>query len=316
MYYCFDNDMRKIIILGGGNSAEREVSLVTAQTIKENLELRDIKVEVLDPADYSDWVTLLKHLHNESPEMIFIGLHGAAGEDGRLQGMLEICGLPFTGSGSRASALAMDKNAALCLATDSDISVAPRQLLFKEEQTDIEEIIRKVSLPLVVKPNSSGSSVGIRIVDKQSDLMEAISAAWELENYVLCEQFIAGRELTVTILDGKALPVVEIKPLDGWYDYTNKYIHGKTEYICPAELTQEETLMVQKQAELIFRKLGCQVYGRVDFRYDGNRFCFLEVNTLPGMTSLSLTPMAAKAADIQLPDLLLKIIELSKNKKG
>ena len=177
--------MRKIRILGGGDSAEREVSLVTAQTIRKNLELRNIRADLLDPADYSDWVKLLKHLQELAPEMIFIGLHGAAGEDGRLQGMLEMCGLPFTGSGARASTLAMDKNAALCLATDSGISVAPRQLLFKDEQPDIEEIIRKVGLPLVVKPKSFGSSVGIIIVNKQSELMEALEAAWKLEDMVI-----------------------------------------------------------------------------------------------------------------------------------
>jgi D-alanine-D-alanine ligase len=130
----------------------------------------------------------------------------------------------------------------------------------------------------------------------------------------LCEKFIPGRELTVAILDGKALPVVEIKPLNGWYDYTNKYTHGKTDYICPAELNAAETALLQNYAEQIFHRLDCRVYSRIDFRYDGGRFYFLEANTLPGMTSLSLTPMAAKSVGLELPDLLLKIIELSKNK--
>ncbi len=306
--------MQKIVILGGGYSAEREISLITSQTIRETLLVTGIKAEILDPADYSDWLELVNHLKALRPDMIFLGFHGAAGEDGRLQGMLELCGLPFTGSGSRASALAMDKNAALCLAADSGIPVAPRILLHKGDKIDKQRIISNLGLPLVVKPNSSGSSVGISIVQKKEQLMNALYDAWHYEDWMLCEKFISGRELTITILDGKALPVVEIKPRNGWYDYVNKYTHGHTDYICPAELSSEETTLLQTYGEQIFKLLGCEIYGRIDFRYDSKRFYFLEVNTLPGMTSLSLSPMAAKAAGISFSELLTRIIDLSGKK--
>ncbi|MCF7920838.1 MAG: D-alanine--D-alanine ligase [Candidatus Cloacimonetes bacterium] len=306
--------MQKIIILGGGDSTEREISLITSRTIQKALATRNIAAEIIDPAEFSSWLTLLSSLEKLEPEMIFLGLHGAAGEDGRLQGMLELCNLPFTGSGSRASALAMDKNAALCLVSNLQIPVAKRLLLHKKDQIEIQEISNYIGLPLVVKPNSFGSSVGISIVQESDQLQLALLNAWKYEDWILCEKFIAGRELTVTILDGRALPVVEISPRKGWYDYTNKYTHGNTEYLCPAVLTAEETALLQEYAEQIFHRLDCRVYGRIDFRYDGNKFYFLEVNTLPGMTSLSLTPMAAKTAGLELPDLLLKIIELSQNR--
>ncbi|MCF7912608.1 MAG: D-alanine--D-alanine ligase [Candidatus Cloacimonetes bacterium] len=306
--------MQKIVILGGGISAEREISLLTSQTIKSALESDEMSVEILDPADYTDWTSMISHLMSVQPEMIFMGLHGAAGEDGSLQKLLETHNLPFTGSGSEACKLAMDKKAALDLATHLNIPVAAHVYLHKAEIFTEEEIINTTELPLVVKPNSSGSSVGINIVEKKEDLGAALINAWQYEDNLLCEKFIPGRELTVTILADKALPVVEIKPLNGWYDYANKYTHGNTEYICPAELTEMEQSTVQNHALEIFHKMGCAVYSRIDFRYDGEKFYFLEVNTLPGMTALSLTPMAAKAIGLDLRALLSEIINLSKQK--
>lgn len=306
--------MQKIVILGGGISAEREISLLTSQTIKSALESDEISVEILDPADYTDWTTLIAHLMSIQPEMIFMGLHGAAGEDGSLQKLLESHNLPFTGSGSDACRLAMDKNAALDLAAQLNIPIAPHVYLNRSVPYIEEDILNITGLPLVVKPNSSGSSVGINIVQKRSELSEALHDAWKHDNWLLCERFISGRELTVTILAEEALPVVEIKPYSGWYDFANKYTHGNTEYICPAELSEKENNTIQKYALDIFITMGCKVYSRIDFRYEGDKFYFLEVNTLPGMTSLSLTPMAAKAVGLDLRALLLKIIELSKNK--
>jgi D-alanine-D-alanine ligase len=243
--------------------------------------------------------------------MIFVGLHGAAGEDGRLQGMLELSALPFTGSNSHSSALAMDKRTALCLAACQGIPTAERLVIDKTDKINYHNIAETIKLPVVVKPNNSGSSVGITIVEKAEELAGALDNAFGEDRLVICEQYIAGREITVTILDGKALPVVEIKPKNGWYDYINKYTGGKTEYICPAELSALETGLVQHYAEKIYRTLGCEVYARIDFRYDGKHFYFLEANTLPGMTALSLTPMAANAAGYNLGDLLEKIIILS-----
>ena len=307
--------MQKIIILGGGISAEREVSLLTSKTIASALNADDIKAEVLDPADFADWAALISHLKELQPEMIFIGLHGAEGEDGSLQNLLEKENLPFTGSGSHSCRLAMAKNEALSLAANLNIPVAPHLHINKAQKITAEDIIDVTGLPLVVKPNSSGSSVGINIVQSKEELLSACQDAWKYEDNILCESFIAGRELTVTILADKALPVVEIKPLNGWYDYANKYTHGNTEYICPAKLAQEEQSMVQSYALAIFQEMGCQVYSRIDFRYDGDKFYFLEVNTLPGMTALSLTPMAAQANGFDLRALLIKLINLSKYKK-
>jgi len=306
--------MEKIIILGGGISAEREISLLTSHTIKSALESDEMIAEILDPADFTDWTALIAHLKSAQPDMIFMGLHGAAGEDGSLQNHLESHDLPFTGSGSEACQLAMDKNTALDLATQLNIPVPSRVYLNKSDFYSEVEIINFTGLPLVVKPNSSGSSVGISIVKEKSELTEAMTDAWKHNDWLLCEKFIPGRELTVTILDDKALPVVEIKPYQGWYDFANKYTHGNTEYICPADLTELEKETIQQYALDIFNTMGCKVYSRIDFRYDGDKFYFLEVNTLPGMTSLSLTPMAAKAVGLDLRALLLKIIELSKHK--
>lgn len=308
--------MKKVLILGGGSSSEREISLTTSNTIKRALESKGIAVEIIDPADYENWADLLMELRNSELEIIFIGLHGEAGEDGRVQSMLELAGLPFTGSGSHASSLAMDKNTSLAIAKDAGITVAPHVCLQAGEPYELNQIIETVGLPMVIKPNSSGSSVGISIVRNAEEIENALEKAWQQDRYVLCEKYISGRELTVTILDQKALPVVEIKPHDGWYDYTNKYTHGKTEYICPAELTKEQVIKLHEMALKIYNCLGCSVYSRIDFRFDGEDFYFLEVNTLPGMTSLSLTPMAAKAIGLSLPQLLLKIIEISKRIRG
>nr|MDA3813996.1 ATP-grasp domain-containing protein [Candidatus Cloacimonadota bacterium] len=173
---------------------------------------------------------------------------------------------------------------------------------------------QNIDFPIGIKPNDSGSSVGISIINKESELYEAIKLAFKYSKKVILEQFIDGRELTVTILGDEALPVVEIIPNDGWYNYKSKYTKGKTIYEVPAKLTSEEKNKIQKQALDVFTLFGCEVYGRVDFRYDGEEFYFLEVNTLPGMTLLSLTPMAAKEAGISFKELLIKIIELSLNR--
>jgi D-alanine-D-alanine ligase len=305
---------KKIIILGGGTSSEREISLVTSSTIKSALDSLGVESILIDPADFNDLGECVLYLKQQQPDLVFIGLHGAAGEDGRLQAMLELLKIPYTGSGSHASCLSMDKNAALCLARELRIPVAPHLLLKFDSKASEKEIVGITGFPLVVKPNSSGSSVGITIVNDRSQLFSAITAAREEDDSILCEKYIPGREITVTILGSRALPVVEIKPQKGWYDYLNKYTAGNTKYICPADLPHEATALVQSYAEKIFRQLGCQVYSRIDFRYDNEQFYFLEVNTLPGMTALSLTPMAAKAAGYNLGALLQEIIRLSINK--
>lgn len=300
---------KKIIVLGGGFSNEREVSLVSSREIAVSLKKSGYEVILLDPANFSSYLALLQEIKRIECLIVFIGLHGAEGEDGRIQAMLELSGIPFTGSGFKASSIAMDKFLSGTAVASIGLPVPLHRKLNRNSAGGDEFL--KNNLPLVVKPNDSGSSVGIRIVDTSAELEDALSKAFEISREVLCEQFISGRELTVTLLNGNALPVLEIKPKNGWYDYTNKYTKGNTEYIVPAPISDKETRQVQEFSEKIYKILGCQVYCRVDFRFDGQNFYFLEVNTLPGMTSLSLTPMAAKAAGINFDELLVKIVELS-----
>jgi D-alanine-D-alanine ligase len=209
----------------------------------------------------------------------------------------------------------MDKYISGILAGYIKIKLPKRRLIYKDYKYDFKSIVEYVGFPMVIKPNDSGSSVGITIINKENELEESLKHAFKFSEKAIIEQFIAGRELTVTILGNEALPVVEILPNEGWYDYKNKYTKGKTTYEVPAELTSEEVKIIQKQALDVFHLFGCEIYGRVDFRYDGKDFYFLEVNTLPGMTQLSLTPMAAREAGISFKELLYKIIELSVNRK-
>jgi len=303
---------KKIVVLGGGYSDEREVSSVSSREISNSLSKRGYETYLLDPADFDSYNGLITKIKEIDCLIVFIGLHGAEGEDGRIQALLEMNKIPFTGSGFKASSLAMDKYLSGIVVASIDLPVPPHRKIKLDTQRTDDFYINH--LPLVVKPNDSGSSVGIRIVNNMAELEAALCSSFEVSEEVLCEQFIAGSELTVTVLNGKALPVLEIKPKNGWYDYTNKYTKGNTEYLVPAPLSKEETINIQAYSEKIFQILGCEVYARVDFRYDGQNFYFLEVNTLPGMTSLSLTPMAAKAAGLNFDELLVKIVELSLNK--
>ncbi|MDD2650040.1 MAG: ATP-grasp domain-containing protein, partial [Candidatus Cloacimonetes bacterium] len=187
----------------------------------------------------------------------------------------------------------------------------PKQILLKNNELLSNDDIDFLQIPFIVKPNSNGSSVGITIVNDKYQMPQAINNAFKYDNNVLCQQFIPGRELTVSILGETIMPIVEIKPLEGFYDFNNKYTKGKTNYICPAELTEDESKIVKEYAGAVFKACSCSIYGRVDFRYDGNRFYFLEINTLPGMTELSLTPMSAKAINISFNELINQIVELS-----
>jgi len=302
---------KKIVVLSGGFSEEREISGVTSAEVTKALESVGFVVEILDPVDFSSYPDLVTEIRQINPEIVFIGLHGAAGEDGRIQSLLSLENIPFTGSDYRASAIAIDKHISSALVSSLGIKI-PKMLYFtREDKIDFENVIEKIGFPMVIKPNDSGSSVGISIIDKKEELEKATAFAFQFGKAIIIENFIDGRELTVTILGGKALPVVEIKPKNGWYDYQNKYTKGNTIYEVPAKLSETETKNIQTKAEQIFRLFGCTAYARIDFRYDGKDFFFLEVNTLPGMTPLSLTPMAAKEAGIGFPELLKKIIDLS-----
>ncbi len=306
--------LKSIIILSGGYSEEADVSRTSSKEIKKALNENGKNVILLDPAEFDSYSEMIKRINELKPDIVFNGLHGAEGEDGRIQALLTLNNIPFTGSAQRASAISMDKYISGILANYIKIKLPRRRLVYKDYEYDYKPIINHVGFPMVIKPNDSGSSVGISIINEESELDESLKYAFGYSEKAIIEQFIDGRELTVTILGKKALPVVEIIPNDGWYDYKNKYTKGKTIYEVPAKLNSDEVSIIQKQAMDVFTLFGCEIYGRVDFRYDEKDFYFLEVNTLPGMTQLSLTPMAAKEAGISFKELLYKIIELSLNR--
>ncbi len=311
--------MERITVLKGGDSPEREVSLVSGAAIANGLRGSGLEVTELDPADFSSLDKLIDRLKELGTGLIFLGLHGGSGENGQLQAALDLAGLRYTGSGFQACALTMDKYVAKLLAREEGVPVADWVLLRGdqlgdyEDPRDLQGIVDKLGLPLIVKPNAGGSSVGISKVETTDQLREATQQALKYSSSALLERFIPGRELTVTVLDGTALPVVEIKPLSGWYDYANKYKAGRSEYLAPAPIEEAVAQLIQMYAARLWQVFGLRGYARIDFRYDGDQPYFLEVNTLPGMTPLSLTPMAAKAVGISFADLVVKIAHLALN---
>ncbi|HEX9750704.1 MAG TPA: D-alanine--D-alanine ligase [candidate division Zixibacteria bacterium] len=334
----------KVLVLAGGRSAERDVSLATGAAVCAALTETGYDVMVLDPAVSSralDWspdvltarigVTppededespiVADHVSTLTPadlapagvgdvDLVFIALHGGDGEDGHVQALLDAAGVAYVGSGMLASALAMDKNAAKRIFIAEGIPTPNWRVADRGEIVSYQESVVALGLPLVVKPNAQGSTVGLSIVKAESGWEPALAEAFRWDRRLLVEEFIPGRELTVAILAGEALPVIEIKPSHGIYDYECKYTSGRTDYICPAELTPKQTRAIQEQAVSAFRALGCRDYARVDFRMrdDGPLYC-LEVNTLPGMTRTSLVPKAARAAGIEFPQLMRRLCD-------
>lgn len=331
----------KIAVLLGGTSAERDVSLVTGMAIAKALDEKNFEVTAMDcayspqPIDFHHFnshraiqinpseiekektelnrnlLKIIEYLVQQKFDLAFIGLHGGYGENGQLQALLEIAGIPFTGSGHLASGLGMDKNLSKILFRDAGVSTAPWLFLTKKS-VSFQTIEKKVGLPLVIKPNDQGSTVGLTVVTNLAHLPQAINKAFQFSETVIAEKFIPGTELTVPILGNDPLPIIEIIPKKGIYDYENKYQAGKTHYVVPAELPAALTTEIQHLALKAFRALGCKHYGRVDFRLtpDLEPYC-LEVNTLPGMTPTSLVPKSALAVGIEFPDLVERIVKLS-----
>jgi len=299
----------KIALLLGGPSSEREVSLKTGGAVASALKGQGLDVVEIDVGE--DLSRLVEDLRKAEPHVVFIALHGAFGEDGVVQGVLEYLGLPYTGSGVLASALAMDKVASKRLFSYHGIPV-PRYTIFRREGWTLpgETPLDGLSYPLVVKPAAEGSTIGVSIVREEGDLEGALDEAYKYGDTVLVEEFIQGREITVGILGDEALPVIEIVPETGFYDYRAKYTPGLTRYEVPAKLPVEIAITVQEMALLAHRALGCRDVSRVDFRLaeEGTPY-ILEVNTIPGMTETSLLPKAAAAAGISFKELVLRILE-------
>jgi len=293
-----------VALLAGGCSAEREVSLKGAEAVKRALKARGIPYVFFDPA--KDLPLLASQAKDF--DVAFLVLHGPGGEDGRIQGFLDALGLPYQGSGVLGSALAMDKSLSKLLYQNSALPV-PRSIEWRKG----EPVPQLEFFPVVVKPVSQGSSVGMSLVSDQEALEEALFLAGRYEERVLIEEYLEGRELTVGVLDEEALPVVEIIPGEGhrFFDYEAKYTPGATEEICPARVPKEIFAKAQEYALRAHRALRLRHYSRTDFIWAGEEVYVLETNTIPGMTETSLLPLAAKVAGYSFEDLVEKLLLLA-----
>ncbi len=290
---------RAIAVLLGGTSSERDISLLSGATVCNALSDLDAKVLGLDTASSGWWQQL------ESVDAAFIILHGGDGEDGTIQGALQTLSVPYTGSGVLASALAMDKLRSKRLWRGIGLPTA--DFVELKEDSDAEALLAQLG-KVFVKPASGGSSIGTAGADSAESLREAWRQASQYGDKVIAEQLIEGDEYTVAVLDGEALPAIKMETDNAFYDYEAKYFSDDTRYLCPCGLPEDDEAELQRLAVLAFESLGCESWGRVDFMRDGDgRFWILEVNTVPGMTDHSLVPMAARAAGIELPELVGRI---------
>lgn len=340
----------KIVVLAGGTSTERDVSLVTGMQIYKALKKNGHEVVLLDlylgyegeKADdifsvEKDWsgnikaisadnpdISLVKAMRKDDPEcqvgpnvieickqadLVFLALHGANGEDGKVQAMFDLLNIKYTGTDYLSSALAMDKAITKELFAKYNVPT-PQGITLKKGNT-----VEWDSYPCIVKVNCGGSSVGVYRVDSKEELQPALDKAFSLEERVVLEQFVEGREFSIGVIEGRALPVIEIAPKVGFYDYTNKYQAGSTIETCPAELPEEISDAMRKCAEKVFKVLRLQSYARMDFRMnDRNEFFCLEANTLPGMTPTSLLPQEAAAEGTSFEELCEELINVSLRK--
>jgi D-alanine-D-alanine ligase len=340
----------RVAVLMGGTSSERDVSLASGLRIAQALRDRGHEVEVMDsvrgiltaadeaamlrsgvmhplPPDRESLARLgaetlpaaVRRLtQDRRPDLVFLALHGGQGEDGTIQALLDLTGVPYTGSGHLASALAMDKDLSKRLFRDAGVPTPEWDLIRASDPDDwrspayAAHVASSLGIPVIVKPSKEGSTVGLTLVKSQDGLARAIADAFRHDDEVLVEQFVAGRELTVGILGDRALPVGEIIPVHELYDYECKYTPGMAREVFPADLTGEQTARVQDLALRAFRALKLTGYARIDFRMaSGGEFLCLEANTLPGMTELSLIPQAAAADGIPFATLCERIAQLA-----
>lgn len=293
---------KKIGVLLGGLSAEREISLKTGNAALHALESLGYNVVAID-VDTS----LPQQLSDAGIEVAFIALHGRFGEDGRVQGLLEMLQIPYTGSGVMASSMAIDK-----VMTKQQFllhAIDTPKFDFMRPGDSVSDLYQRCrELPVIIKPSREGSTIGISIAKDERSLRDGIEAAAMLDGTVLVEEFIAGRELTVSVVNGQAMPIIEIVPKSGFYDYQSKYTTGATQYLLPASLDESCTEAAQQTALKACQILGCRGAARVDFMLrDSELFC-IEVNTIPGMTETSLLPKAAQAAGIDFSALVEMIL--------
>jgi len=303
----------KVGVLFGGRSAERDVSLMSGEGVLKALQSQGIDAHGFDPGQRT-----LAELAAEKFDRVFIALHGRYGEDGSLQGALELLGIPYTGSGVMASSVGMDKITTKILWLREGLPTP--EYAVPGPDSDLDAVAAKLGLPLIMKPPHEGSTIGITKVTDKAQLKAAYDAAAALDDSVLAEEFVEGREFTVAVLgtgkDARALPIVEIVAPQGNYDYQNKYFTDDTQYFCPPQLDQALLDEMQRIAVQAYRAVGCEGWGRVDvlLRARDNKPFLLEVNTSPGMTSHSLVPMAARATGVSYEELCVEILRTARLK--
>jgi D-alanine-D-alanine ligase len=298
-------DFGRVAVLFGGDSSEREISILTGTAVLEALKRRGVDAHAFDPRDRA-----LGALLEERFDRVWIALHGPGGEDGTVQGALEYLGIPYTGSGVMGSAIGMDKLRTKRLAQAHGIATADFVELRRAH--DFDYAIERLGLPLIVKPATQGSSVGMSKVERAEELPVAYGAAAALEPNVFAEAWVTGGEYTVAVLLGQALPSIRIETPKTFYDYEAKYFRDDTRYFCPSGLSAPAEQHLGALALAAFHATGAEGWGRVDFMMDrAGRPLLLEINTVPGMTSHSLVPMAAKAAGMDFEELVWRVLETS-----
>lgn len=296
-------DFGRVAVLCGGDSTEREISLMTGNAVLEALRRRGVDAHAFDPRERS-------LLELAGIDRVWIALHGPGGEDGTVQGALEYLGIPYTGSGVLGSAVGMDKLRTKRLAQAIGVSTAEYAVLRGPE--DFELALERLRLPLIVKPVTQGSSVGMTKVEREADLPAAYQAAAGVDRSVFAESWITGAEYTVAILQGRALPSIRIETPQQFYNYEAKYFRDDTCYFCPSGLSAPAEQHLGNLALAAFEAAGAEGWGRADFMMDATgRPLLLEINTVPGMTSHSLVPMAARAVDLSFEDLVWQVLETS-----
>ena len=296
-------DYGKVAVFMGGNAAEREISLKSGQSVLTALQNQKIEAVAIDTKN-----DLLAQLTQHQPDRVFIALHGRGGEDGLIQGFLETLNLPYTGSGVMGSAIGMDKGRCKKIWSAMDLPTPIAQTITAD--TDVEHVLQKVGLPLMLKPSHEGSSIGMSRVDTAEQFLPALAIAREFDNEILAERFIDGKEYTVGLLNGQALPVIWVENNATFYDYHAKYEANDTQYHCPCGLSKQAESQLQKLAQSAFKAVGGSGWGRVDFMLDAQKNPWLlEVNTSPGMTDHSLVPMAAQAQGFDFDALVLEILK-------
>ena len=295
----------KVAVLFGGKSAEREVSLKSGAAVLAALRRAGVDAHAFDPASND-----VHELKEQGYDRVFIALHGRYGEDGTVQGALELMGIPYTGSGVMASALGMDKWRSKLVWSAAGLPI-PKYLMLRSD-FDAADVVRELGLPLFVKPACEGSSVGISKVKTVEGLATAYAEAVQHDSLVIAESFVGGGEYTAAILGDTALPVIRIIPANEFYDFDAKYLSDDTRYLCPCGLSAEQEAEMQALAKQAFALIGGQGWGRVDFLMstDGKPYV-LEANTSPGMTDHSLVPMAARNAGISFEQLVVQVLELA-----